>query len=101
MLWSAFLWLIPLGNSQIDEVPFRLRMLSWIQIIFGPTSQAYWDLRYNDFSDALPWLVIFILDIGALSWGLYSPKSRFARLSGYVAVVVWVLAGNMFPISGL
>lgn len=101
MLLSALLWLIPFWSNQVSEIPFRLRFLSWIQVVLGPTSLAYWDLRYNGISDAVTWLVILILDIGALGWGLYSPKSRLARFAGYIGVVIWVLMGNMFPMSGL
>jgi hypothetical protein len=101
MLSSALLWLLPFGSSQVGELPFRLRFLGWIQVVLGPTSLAYWDLRYNGFSDAVMWLIILILDLGVLGWGLYSPNSKLARFAGYVAVIVWVLVGNMFPMSGL
>jgi hypothetical protein len=100
MVLSALVWL-PSGGSQIGKLPFRLRLLGLVSVIPGPLSLVYWDLRYNQPADALPWLVVLLVDTFALSYGLYSSNSRPARLVGYVAVFVWVLMGLVFSTSGL
>lgn len=100
MVLSALVWL-PSGSSQIGGLPFRLRLQGLARVLPGPLSLVYWDLRYNEPADALPWLVVLLVDILALSYGLYSLNSRLARVVGYVAVFVWVLMGMVFSTSGL
>lgn len=100
MALPVWIWL-PSGSTQIGELPFRVRLVGLMTVIPGPLSLAYWDLRYNRLTDALPWVFILIGDVVGLAYGLHSPDKRVARFIGYVAVVIWVLMGFMFSIAGL
>jgi len=67
----------------------------------GPFPLVYWDLRYNQLSDAIIWIAALIFDLLALAAGIILRRSRSARIIGYIGVVIWVFMGFLFSISGL
>ncbi len=96
----ACLWLPP-GGTQIGELPFIMRLSGLMSVVPGPFSLVYWDLRYNNLSDAFIWILILILDLLALAAGIILFRSRIARIIGYAGVAIWIFMGFLFSISGL
>lgn len=78
-----------------------LRFIGLMRVIPGPIGEVYWDLRYNQLTDALPWILILLFDLLALVAGIIWYHFRSARIIGYSGVVIWVLVGFIFSISWL